>query len=601
MTVGDISSTTVRKRDIVRLLFHRPGELIAIFYWFVRRRRVRAVGRLRTAVAALPFIYTHWLQDCANVDRRALLSCSGPERPARAMGIHLHVGIEVAPRRVRAVIASVLRQSWPHWKLTVTLEDAHIYRLPSDPRISVIDGCRSRTAGLAAAFDASDTRYLVPLREDCRLPVHALAAYAAASAAMADAVPPILYGDQDEFGFMGRRTNPWFKPDWDPNMAMAQDYVSAACAIPVDAARIVLRDEHWGMLTDEADGAAVYALLLHLAVRNAHDCHHAHRVTMTTPRGDWYRPRADRFVALRAHLASYGGPSVTKGPFETAKIAWPLPVRHPLVSIIIPTRDGVDLLRCCVEGVLDNTRYDNMQIIIVDNGSIEKETLEFLQSVVADERVEVISWPNEYNYSAINNFAASFATGEYLCLLNNDIEIIDENWLEEMMRQACRPGIGAVGARLLYPDRTIQHAGIVLGMGNAAGHAHRGIADDEPGYFAHALVTRCATAVTAACLVVSRRLFDSVGGLDQDGVRIAYSDVDFCLKIRATGAKNMYVASAVLIHHESKSRGLDMAPNHRDRYFRELAILQERWGTVGFLDPTHHPALDRHSEQFGTV
>ncbi|MFW2446055.1 MAG: glycosyltransferase family 2 protein [Qipengyuania pacifica] len=276
-----------------------------------------------------------------------------------------------------------------------------------------------------------------------------------------------------------------------------------------------------------------------------------------------------------------------------------MPDPHPKISVIVATRDRVELLRTCVNGVLHETDYPDIEVIIADNDSCEAGTLDYMERAQADPRVRVVRWPHPFNYSAINNFAARSATGEYLCLLNNDIEVIEPDWLSEMVREAVQPGVGAVGARLLYPDRSIQHAGVAIGIGNAAGHAHRGLPQGVPGYFAQALIARGATAVTGACLLVSKGHFDAVGGLDEHALAVAYNDVDFCLKLRELGLANIYTPVSTLIHHESKSRGFDFAPEHLARYMSELAVFQKRWGTRRAIDPWHHSKLDRNDEKFG--
>lgn len=183
-------------------------------------------------------------------------------------------------------------------------------------------------------------------------------------------------------------------------------------------------------------------------------------------------------------------------------------------------------------------------------------------------------------------------------MLNNDIEVIEPHWLSALVREAMQPGIGAVGARFCSPDRSVQHAGVAIGLGNAAGHAHRALPEGEPGYYAQALIARGASAVTGACLLVARRHFEAVGGLDADGLAVAYNDVDLCLKLRELGLRNIYTPLATLIHHESKSRGLDFSPEHLERYMRELSLLQERWDTRSLVDPWHHPGLDRGNETY---
>ena len=210
----------------------------------------------------------------------------------------------------------------------------------------------------------------------------------------------------------------------------------------------------------------------------------------------------------------------------------------------------------------------------------------------------MLRYREPFNYSAINNFAARHARGSYLCLLNNDTEVVEPSWLTELMRYAVRSDVGAVGAKLLYEDGSIQHAGVVVGIGDAAGHPHRFLPAGRPGYFRMAHVPQFISAVTGACLVVEKSKFEAVGGLDEEKLAVAYNDVDLCLKLEAAGWRNVYVPHAVLLHHESKSRGNDMAPAQFGRYSRELTVLQERWKTKTYEDPLHNPNLDRYSETY---
>jgi GT2 family glycosyltransferase len=570
------------------LLLLRPWKALKIGYWRITGRRVRARLQFREAAAALPFAYAQWEGRCARSDRATLASVA--TEPSD-IAVHLHFARSASRQDLTRAVRSVTRQVWPYWRLIITSEDGTVPGLPDDPRISLIDGAfGSYGTGLRAALSSAGTHYLVPLRLDCRLPRMALARYAIHLRSVPAGRFPILYGDQDEFGQFGWRRNPWFKPAWDPEMFLAQDYLSAALAVPVTIAG--------DLRVDGSDEAAIYGMLLGATRRSGQEVQHLHRITVSAPRDYWRRPDAGRLALLRDALAGVPGTEVIAGPFGTASIRWPLPVSTPLVSIIVPTRDQVALLKTCIRGLLDQTRYPNLEILIADNDSQEPSTHAFLTEISADPQVRVVTWPHPFNYSAINNFAVKAARGEYLCLLNNDIEIIDKDWLSELMRYAARPRAGAIGARLLYPDRTIQHAGVTVGMGNAAGHAHRGLPEHAAGHFAHALVAHRAIAVTAACLVVRRDRFETVGGFDEVALRIAYNDVDLCLKLHQAGFENYYVPSAVLIHHESKSRGLDMAPEHIERYRTELATLQARWGTEIYCDPTHHPALNRGSETY---
>jgi GT2 family glycosyltransferase len=584
--MGAAAIMTQTLEELLLLLLLRPWKAITIGYWRITGRRLRARLQFREAAATLPFAYAHWQRRCARADRVALASVY---TGVGEIAVHLHFAASVSPGSFTRAVRSVRRQAWPHWRLFVTSQSGVVPGLPDDARISVIDGTfESYGAGLKAALSATATLYMVPLREDCRLPRMALAAYAIHLGSLLPGCFPILYGDQDEFDRMGWRRNPWFKPAWDREMFLAQDYLSAAVAVPVAIAR--------EFQIDESDEAVIYGMLLRAIMRPGQEVHHLHRITASTSPDHWRRPNAERLISLNSALAAVAGTEVIPGPFGTASIRWPLPASTPLVSIIVPTRDQVAMLRTCIRGLLDRTRYPNLEIVIADNDSREPAALAFLAEISADPRVRVVTWPFPFNFSAINNFAVRTARGAYLCLLNNDIEIIDDDWLCQLMRYAARPKAGAIGARLLYPDRTIQHAGVTVGMGNAAGHAHRGLPEHAAGHFAHALVAHRVIAVTAACLVIRRDRFEAVGGFDEAALRIAYNDVDLCLKLHHAGFENYYVPSAVLIHHESKSRGLDLAPEHFERYRAELATLQARWGTETYRDPTHHPVLSRGSE-----
>jgi GT2 family glycosyltransferase len=301
--------------------------------------------------------------------------------------------------------------------------------------------------------------------------------------------------------------------------------------------------------------------------------------------------------AVGKHVAPLGAGCVA-GPFDTVKVQWPLPEELPSVSIIVPTRDRLEFLRPCLRSVLERTDYENFEIIVIDNGSAEARTKAYLEEVSRNPRIRVFSFPGPYNFPAINNFAVQQARASYLCLLNNDTEVIEKTWLSQMMRYAVRPDVGAVGAKLLYDDGSIQHAGVVIGIGGAAGHVHRFLPAGEPGYFRQPHVSQFVSAVTAACLVVDKHKFLAVGGLDEVQLPVAFNDVDFCLKLQAAGWHNVYVPHAVLLHHESKTRESDISRQNIDRFRREVNVLQDRWNTETYDDPFHNPNLDRATETF---
>jgi GT2 family glycosyltransferase len=253
-------------------------------------------------------------------------------------------------------------------------------------------------------------------------------------------------------------------------------------------------------------------------------------------------------------------------------------------------------LQTCLEG-LERSNYPSLDCIIIDNGSDDPATLACLAGL-DPKRYRVLRQPGPFNYSSLNNAAVAEAQGEFLCFLNNDVSMIEPDWLGLLVDHARRADVGAVGARLLYPDGTIQHAGVVIGVGGGAGHAHRGQDPAEDGYFLRASLPQFVSAVTGACLVVQREKFLAVAGFDQDCFPVAFNDVDLCLKLNARGWQTFYEPRAELVHRESKSRGTDHSGEKKVRFAGELARLKERWHTDRQVDPYHHPALSRFSEQF---
>lgn len=264
---------------------------------------------------------------------------------------------------------------------------------------------------------------------------------------------------------------------------------------------------------------------------------------------------------------------------------------HPSVDLIVPTRDGLAVLKPCIDSILTKTSYQNFKVIVVDNGSELAETHEFFDLIQKDPRVSVVSYPGEFNYSAINNYAAQQGNSDYVALVNNDIEVIHDDWLTQMMVWATQDNVGIVGAKLLFGNGKVQHAGVTIGMGNAAGHIHRLEEGDAPGYQLRCLATQNMMAVTAACLITPRKLYESLGGLDQEKFKVAYNDIDYCLRVESLGHHIIWTPEAKLYHHESVSRGDDMSDIHIERYFKELANLQKRWKTKGFVDKYYSPHL----------
>ncbi|MFM2091612.1 MAG: hypothetical protein RLZZ127_2101, partial [Planctomycetota bacterium] len=246
----------------------------------------------------------------------------------------------------------------------------------------------------------------------------------------------------------------------------------------------------------------------------------------------------------------------------------------------------------------EQTDYPALELLLVDNQSKDPRTLAVLERAAADPRVRVLPHDAPFNYSAINNRAAAQARGDLIALVNDDIEMTDPGWLREMVSLAIRPEIGCVGAKLLYPDGTLQHAGVVTGLGGVAGHSHKYMPADTPGYFRRLAMVHEVSAVTAACLVVRRSVFEQVKGLDEANLSVAFNDVDFCLRVREAGYRNLWTPWAELIHHESKSRGADTQGGKLRRFQRELAYMQRRWDGILDRDPFYSPNLTLGSEDF---
>jgi GT2 family glycosyltransferase len=410
-------------------------------------------------------------------------------------------------------------------------------------------------AEAAKHIDWNTEPWLMPIVAGDRLARGAACAYRAAIAA---ADTKVVYADDDLLSIGGQRIEPHFKPDWNSELFRHFDYLSGACVLRTSRKELETLSgaKDWiGNLVKQvvAEGAALHVNEI---------LHH-------------------RQVRPQPQLPAV--PSVQRQDL-------------PSVTIIVPTRNRVDLLQTCLAG-LAATDYPDMEVIVVDNDSDDPLTLQYLASLDY-ERYKVLRHAGAFNYSAINNRAAEEARGRLLCLLNNDIEVIEPDWLATMAVQALREDVGAVGAQLLYPDGRIQHAGVVIGMGGAAGHAHRFLHPGEVGYFHRHALPQFVSAVTAACLVVTRDRFFAVGGLDEANFAVAFNDVDLCMRLNREGYQSLYEPRATLIHHESVSRGCDRDPIGAARLAAELDALNRLWGTNEAVDPFHHRELSRQSERF---
>lgn len=414
---------------------------------------------------------------------------------------------------------------------------------------------------IANSIDWSADPWLMPIGAGDRLAPGGAQTY---RAAMYSDTTRVIYSDDDLIDAKDQFASPHYKPKWNSELFRQFDYITGACVVRVRQAELreVIHEADWaGALVAWALAASGEAMHIDMVL------HHRR---------------------------------LRRAPRSALPILRPANVL-PKVTVVIPTRNKLDLLSTCIAG-LNCTDYLDLEIIVVDNESDDPATLEFLADLPAcsthERSFRVIRHMGPFNYSAINNRAIHEAKGEVICLLNNDVEIVTPEWLAIMVTQAMRDEVGAVGAQLLYPDGRIQHAGVVIGVGNAAGHAHRFLLPESEGYYRRHSLPHFVSAVTAACLVVMRDRFLAVGGLDEVGFPVAFNDVDLCLKLNSQGWQSLYEPRAVLIHHESVSRGFDKDPVGAARFARELAALKRRWHTDSVTDPFHHPQLSRASEQF---
>ncbi|WP_285164763.1 glycosyltransferase family 2 protein [Shewanella goraebulensis] len=411
-----------------------------------------------------------------------------------------------------------------------------------------------------------------------------------------------VYSDEDFIGLDGKRTSPHFKSDWNLFLLRSHNYITHFCAYETRFLRKL------GGCREGAEGAQDYDLALRAANELCDDqIGHVSKIlyhwrihpesTSMSSNAKSYTVEAGR-KALKEHLdsakISYKLDSTAVDNFYHVKY---MPSIESTASIIIPTRNQYDLLKACVDSIISKTSFKKYEIIIVDNQTDCAQTLAYLSSLSKTSNVKVLGYNKPFNYSEINNFAVKHATGDVVVLLNNDTEVISAEWLTDMVGLAVLPEVGCVGAKLLYEDNSIQHAGVIMGLGGYAAHSHRGMNNAHPGYFYRPHINQQLSAVTAACLAVKKELYDLVDGLDE-AFCVAYNDVDFCLRVEKQGYKNVYCATAELFHYESKSRGLDISLEKQKRFDQEKALLESRWSTVIDCDPFYNVHLTRSREDF---
>ncbi len=481
-------------------------------------------------------------------------------------------------------VGSVLRQSHADWELCIC-DDAsddpeitefltRLARRDSRIRVTSLEAQSGISVATNAAFALSRGRYITFLDHDDELTKDALATVARTTSSSPGA--EFIYSDEDKIGLGGERFDPLFKPDWSPDLLLSFAYT---CHLAVLSRALMQRV---GGLRREFDGSQDYDLALR-ASELASEIVHIPEVlyhwrtlpgsaasdTTASVAKPWAYDAGTRAIADALKRRNEPG-EVTQDDRYPGRYHVRREVPdHPRVSIIIPFRDEPKMLATCIETMRRDPGYDNFEFVLVDNNSELPETMALLDRLAEDQDVIVARYDRPFNWSAVNNFGAARATGEVLLFSNNDIEANRPGWLHAMLGHAMRPEVGVVGAKLLYPDGTIQHAGVVIGLGGIAGHILRGLPADRPGYNSTSISTRNCSVVTGACLMTRRAVFDGVGGFGEE-LAVAFNDVDFCLKVRRQGLLVVYTPLAELIHHESRSRG------HTDDLV-EHGVIVARW------------------------
>jgi len=495
------------------------------------------------------------------------------------------------------------RASYSRWLRTFEvpsaagLERLRASAVTSGLRVSLVTPTRDDEAELAAqlpgqveivrSLPQATGDIVVPLGAGVRLASHALATLV--SVFYREPEVSLLYTDDDRVD-AGRRTQPDFKPVLGPELLRSRNALRGLLALRRAGAPVVT-----GLILGDA---SLYAWALECTTQLPPGRIRRLPVVLATLDAGAAVDEDVERAALARHLEAVGtpadvGPGLAPGLHH---VRYRLPSPAPRVAIVVPTRNARTLVETCVSSVRRLTRYPGYEIHLVDNGSDEPEALAAFDVLSRAGEVVLHRDPRPFNFSALNNAAVDRTDADLVCLLNNDIEALHPEWLEEMVSVALQPGVGAVGAKLLYPDGRIQHGGVLVGLYGLADHAYAGAPGDSPGIAQQLLVRREVSAVTAACLVVRRAKYLEVGGLDEENFPVSFNDVDFCLKLRERGHRNVWTPHARLVHHESASRGRALAPEQRGRAEREIAALRARWASALLDDPSHSPNLSLTSK-----
>ncbi|WP_429553795.1 glycosyltransferase family 2 protein [Paraburkholderia sp. MM5477-R1] len=553
------------------------------------------------------FNYGDWVQrfdTLSTVELHALRADADRLSPKPMISVLLDRG-ERRAQEINRTVNAIVCQAYQEWELLVDgdslhAEDKNQLLDRGDQRIRVLNvpigvSVSERRRATLSLANGDWVAFV-----DCGDVISADALLRVASNIAQHTSVRAIYSDEDSLDDKGIRFNPHFKGDWDRYLFYTKNYLSNLFCCAITLAREVSTNA-----CDDPEFWRYDLIVRCIELIQPDQIRHIHRVlyhknvSSDIARVDTtYEPCRHEIgrKILNDHLERSEVAARIERTGDSYRVIFNQPQIQPSISLIIPTRNGIDHLRSCISSILDKTDYPSYRILIIDNGSDDAKTLDYLRSVQAHEFIQVVRDDRPFNYSALNNYAVSLTTGDIVGLVNDDIEVINRHWLSEMVSYAVRPDIGAVGAKLLYADNTIQHAGIVLGIHGIAGHVHRFLPRDSAGYFGRARSVRAVSAVTGACLLVRREVYEQVGGLNETELQIGCNDVDFCLRIREAGYINIWTPFAELYHHESVSRGFDITPEKIRRSESEIEYMKRRWGSVLQRDPAYNLNLGLYDE-----
>ena len=508
-------------------------------------------------------------------------------------------------------IESVRNQIYDHWELCIAddastdIECKTLLKkyVKEDKRIKVAfrneNGHISKASNSALEIATGD--FVALLDHDDKLSEDALFWIAKTINDKPDV--KLIYSDEDKFDAEGVRSDPYFKCDWNYSLFLSQNYI---CHLGVYKTQLV---KMIGGFRPGFEGSQDYDLTLRFIEQISPDqIKHIPRVlyhwrihSKSTAMSIEDKPYA--LTAGRRAIGDHLRRKAISAEVEILdnqmyRVKYDLPEKPPLVSIIIPTKNNFKLLKKCINSITSKTDYNNYEILIIDNNSDDLATLKYLGKVGKNKKINVLTDKRDFNFSAINNKAVKNANGDFICFLNDDTEVISTKWLSAMVSIGIQEGVGAVGARLWYPDNTLQHGGVVLGIGGVASHAHKRSLKGSEGYFNRATLTQEFSAVTAACMLVSKKVFSQAGGFDEVNLTVAFNDVDLCLKIRELNYRIVWSPLAELYHHESISRGEDIIEETNKRFIKENEFMEKKWAKWIKNDPAYSPNLTLIAEDF---